>query len=109
MDYLYLLATLLFVFGIKRLTSVKTCASGNRLSELGMAVAIVTTILIYRDDINWVTIVAGVVAESYWALAIPVAALVLFVLGLVFWVGWTILTVHVEPEADQVLPDAQDE
>lgn len=52
---------------------------------------------------------AGVAAESYWALAIPVAALVLFVLGLVFWVGWTILTVHVEPEADQVLPDPQDE
>ncbi len=52
---------------------------------------------------------AGVLAESYWALAIPVAALVLFVLGLVFWVGWTILTVHVEPEADQVLPDARDE
>ena len=62
MNYLYLLATLLFVFGIKRLTSVKTCASGNRLSELGMAVAIVTTILIYRDHINWITIVAGVVA-----------------------------------------------
>ena len=62
MNYLYLLATLLFVFGIKRLTSVKTCASGNRLSELGMAVAIVTTVLIYRDDLNWVTIAAGVVA-----------------------------------------------
>jgi len=61
-NYLYLLATLLFVFGIKRLTSVKTCASGNRLSELGMAVAIVTTVLIYRDDLNWVTIAAGVVA-----------------------------------------------
>jgi NAD(P) transhydrogenase subunit beta len=61
-NYLYLLATLLFVFGIKRLTSVKTCASGNRLSELGMAVAVVTTVLIYREDINWVTIAAGVVA-----------------------------------------------
>jgi len=59
-NYLYLLATLLFVFGIKRLTSVKTCASGNRLSELGMAVAVVTTVLIYREDINWVTIAAGV-------------------------------------------------
>ena len=52
---------------------------------------------------------AGLAAESYWALAIPVAGLVLFVLGLVFWVGWTILTVHVEPEADQVLPDPRDE
>ena len=34
MEYLFLLATLLFVFGIKRLTSVRTCAQGNKLSEL---------------------------------------------------------------------------
>lgn len=41
---------------------------------------------------------AGVLRESYWALALPVAALVLCVLGLAFWVGWTIATVRVEPE-----------
>lgn len=51
----------------------------------------------------------GVLAGSYWALAIPVAALVLFVLGLVFWVGWTIFTVRVEPEVDQPTLDAQDD
>jgi hypothetical protein len=42
--------------------------------------------------------VAGVLRGSYLALAIPVAIGTLFVLGLVFWVGWTIYTVHVEPE-----------
>ena len=52
MDYLYLLATLLFVFGIKRLTSIRTCAQGNRLSEAGMLVAVVSTLLIYGDVIN---------------------------------------------------------
>jgi len=62
--YLYLLATLFFVFGIKRLTSVKSCASGNRLSEVGMAVAIVTTLIIFRDSINWTTLAAGVVVGS---------------------------------------------
>ena len=62
MAYLYLLATLLFVFGIKRLTSVKTCASGNRLSEIGMAVAVVTTLILLRDFIYWPTVVAGVLA-----------------------------------------------
>jgi hypothetical protein len=41
---------------------------------------------------------AGLLRQSYWALAVPVAALVLFVLGLSFWVGWTIATVAVEPE-----------
>ena len=43
---------------------------------------------------------AGLTVKSYWALAIPVAALLLFVLGLVFWVGWTIATVHVEAEGE---------
>ena len=40
----------------------------------------------------------GVLSKSYWALAIPVAALVFFALGLTFWVGWTIATIRVEPE-----------
>jgi len=40
----------------------------------------------------------GLLRESYWALAVPVAVLTFFVLGLAFWVGWTILTIRVEPE-----------
>jgi hypothetical protein len=40
----------------------------------------------------------GVLRGSYWALAIPVLLLVGSVLGLAFWVGWTIATVRVEPE-----------
>jgi hypothetical protein len=46
----------------------------------------------------------GISVESYWALALPVAAFVLFVLGLVTWIGWTILTVRAEAEGDP-LPD----
>jgi hypothetical protein len=41
---------------------------------------------------------AGILNGSYWALAIPVAILVFFVLGLVAWVGYTIATVQVEAE-----------
>ena len=40
----------------------------------------------------------GLLQQSYWALAVPVAVLVSFVLGLVFWVGYTIATIQVEPE-----------
>ena len=40
----------------------------------------------------------GLLRTSYWALAIPVAVAVAFVLGLSFWVGWTIATIRVEPE-----------
>jgi threonine/homoserine efflux transporter RhtA len=36
--------------------------------------------------------------QSYWALAIPVAIVVFFVLGLTFWVGYTIATIRVEPD-----------
>jgi len=52
----------------------------------------------------------GLLQQSYWALAIPVAVLVLFVLGLTFWVGYTIATIQVEPEvapADEPEPPGQ--
>ena len=42
----------------------------------------------------------AVLQESYWALALPVAVIVFFVLGLTFWIGYTIATVQVEPEID---------
>ena len=48
---------------------------------------------------------AGILQQSYWAIAIPVAALVFFGLGLVAWVGHTIATVRVEPETPAE-PDA---
>jgi hypothetical protein len=41
----------------------------------------------------------GILNGSYWALALPVAVLTLFVLGLAAWVGFTIATIQVEPEA----------
>jgi NAD(P) transhydrogenase subunit beta len=58
--YLYLLATFLFVFGIKKLTSVKTCRQGNRISEIAMLLAIVATLLIF-SNLNIGLILAGVV------------------------------------------------
>ena len=42
---------------------------------------------------------AGILQQSYWAIAIPVGVLVFFVLGLVAWVGHTIATVQVETES----------
>ncbi len=44
--------------------------------------------------------VSGLLQQSYWALAIPVAVIVFFVLGLSFWVGYTIATIRVEPFED---------
>lgn len=41
--------------------------------------------------------VIGVLNGSYFAIAVPVSILTLFVLGLAGWVGYTIATVQVEP------------
>jgi hypothetical protein len=53
----------------------------------------------------------GLGRHSYWALAIPVAVAVFFALGLTFWVGWTIATIRVEPEAgaESAGPDSEAE
>jgi len=42
----------------------------------------------------------GLLQQSYWALAIPVAVLVFFLLGLCFWIGYTIATIQVDPYQD---------
>ncbi len=58
MIYLYLVATVLFVVGLKKLTSVRTCRQGNRLSETGMLIAVVATVLLV-SDVNWYVVLAG--------------------------------------------------
>ena len=47
-----------------------------------------------------VVFLLGLINGAYWAVAIPVGILLAFVLGLTFWVGWTIATVEVEAEPD---------
>jgi hypothetical protein len=42
----------------------------------------------------------GLLAGAWWAVAIPVAVLLAFVLGLTFWVGFTLATVAVEPDGE---------
>jgi CHASE2 domain-containing sensor protein len=42
----------------------------------------------------------GLLSGAWWAVAIPVALLLAFVLGLTFWVGYTLATVAVEAEPE---------
>ena len=37
--YLYIVATILFILGIKRLSGVRTARSGNRFASVGMLLA----------------------------------------------------------------------
>jgi NAD(P) transhydrogenase subunit beta len=55
--FLYLVATVLFVFGLKGLSHPKTALRGNLLSMVGMGLAIVVTLL--RPDIHNYGIICG--------------------------------------------------
>ena len=64
-----------------------------------------------------VAFVAGVMQKSYLALAIPVAATVLGLLGMIFWIGWAIVTQRTtlpsepsEPSepSDETVPEGED-
>ncbi len=58
--YLYLIAAVLFIVGLKRLQSPKTARRGNQIGALGMLLAIVVTLIHYEILNPWV-IVAGIV------------------------------------------------
>ena len=51
----------------------------------------------------------GLLQQSYWAIALPIAVLVFFVLGLAGWVGFTIATIQVDAEdAAEITPESSD-
>ncbi len=59
----YILAAILFIFGIKGLTHPRTAVRGNMFGALGMLVAIVVT-LIDRNMIGWGWIITGIAIGS---------------------------------------------
>jgi hypothetical protein len=44
--------------------------------------------------------VGGIVNRNYWAIAIPVGVVFTFVMSLVIWIGWTIMTVPTDASGD---------
>ncbi|HET8770181.1 MAG TPA: NAD(P)(+) transhydrogenase (Re/Si-specific) subunit beta [Gemmatimonadaceae bacterium] len=60
---LYLAAAILFITGIKRLQSPETARSGNRISSLGMLLAIVVTLL-SESIVSHTAIVSGMVVGA---------------------------------------------
>ena len=52
---IYLLSTVLFIFGIKRLSKVRTARQGNTLAAVGMLFAIVGALLeLGTVDYRWI-------------------------------------------------------
>ena len=58
-NFVYLIAGVLFILGIKGLTKPKTAVRGNTLSALGMLIAVVVTLL-DSSIVNFSYIIAGV-------------------------------------------------
>jgi NAD(P) transhydrogenase subunit beta len=68
--FAYLIATTLFIFGLKGLSHPKTALRGNMLSMVGMGVAIIVTLL--RPDVhNYGLIFTGLLAGA--VLGVPLA------------------------------------
>ncbi len=73
-DVIYYILCALFVamvmIGISLMSKVKTAALGNRLSAVGMASAIITTLVKYQiltNTLLWACIVAGLLIGMVWA------------------------------------------
>jgi NAD(P) transhydrogenase subunit beta len=63
---LYMLASVLFIVGIKRLSVVKTARSANAFSAFAMGIAIVAALMdiAHRGQIDWLWVGVGLVAGS---------------------------------------------
>lgn len=61
--FAYLVATILFIFGLKGLSSPKTALKGNAFSMIGMALAVTIT-LMHPDVKNYTWVLAGLVGGA---------------------------------------------
>lgn len=59
----YLIASILFIFGIKQLSQIKTARRGNLTSSIGMLIAIVVTLL-DQKIVNYELIIIGIIIGS---------------------------------------------
>jgi proton-translocating NAD(P)+ transhydrogenase subunit beta len=69
-EVLYIIAFALFIYGLMGLTGPRTAVRGNRIAAVGMAIAIVATLLIEGMG-NWGLIVVGVAIGT--AIGVPAA------------------------------------
>jgi NAD(P) transhydrogenase subunit beta len=58
---LYILAFALFIYGLMGLTGPRTAVRGNQIAAVGMALAVVATLISVHDTNNWWIIVAGLI------------------------------------------------
>jgi NAD(P) transhydrogenase subunit beta len=76
-EYAYLLTGVLFIIGLKYLSSPKTARLGNRISAVGMLIAVVATFS--QGIVQWPVILSGLVVGAgigvYFARAVKMTAM----------------------------------
>jgi NAD(P) transhydrogenase subunit beta len=60
MNYVYLLAAVLFIFGLKGLTHPRTAVRGNRMAAVGMLIATIATLLVGGIEFKYIIIGAAI-------------------------------------------------
>lgn len=74
----YLIASVLFIFGLKMLSHPDTARKGNTLAAIGMVLAILTTILFHKVDgepignIGWIIAALAIGTVIGWVIAVKV-------------------------------------
>jgi NAD(P) transhydrogenase subunit beta len=76
-EYAYLLTGVLFIIGLKYLSSPKTARLGNRISAVGMLIAVVATFS--QGIVQWPVIIGGLIVGAgigvYFARAVKMTAM----------------------------------
>ena len=70
---LYVLSSVLFIFGIKRLSHPKTARSGNFIASMGMLIAIVTTLLATNSvslELVAIGMIIGTIIGAFFAIRV---------------------------------------
>jgi H+-translocating NAD(P) transhydrogenase subunit beta len=74
----YIVAAVLFIFGLRQLSSPRTARAGNRLAAVGMTLALAATLLDRQIESFWIIalgIPVGAVAGIYFARRVPMTAM----------------------------------
>ncbi|HOH43770.1 MAG TPA: NAD(P)(+) transhydrogenase (Re/Si-specific) subunit beta, partial [Candidatus Hydrogenedentes bacterium] len=80
-DLSYIVASILFIFGLKMLGKPTTAVRGNQISASGMLVAIVATLLYSGMDYRWIIVglVIGSGIGAVAAIRVPMTSMPEFV------------------------------
>jgi NAD(P) transhydrogenase subunit beta len=73
-DIAYIVAAVLFVFGLKMLSKPESARRGNQISSLGMLIAVVATLLYGGLDFQWI-LLGVVIGGGYGAFAARTVAM----------------------------------